>query len=95
MAVTKSITLVRTTPTTMFPPLDPAVAEHNRVTYGLTGKSLGHSREISPDRLTLVVSLSFINQAAADEYSNDPVNVASMQDAMTYAAANNITIIQS
>jgi len=95
MAVTKTLTMVRTSPAVPFPPLDPAARDHNRVTYGETGKSLGGSSEISPDRLTLTIKSSFVDQATADEYTNDPVNVAVMQSTMTYASANNITVIQS
>ncbi len=87
--------MVRTSPAILFLPLDNAVREHNKTAYGDTGKSLGFSSEISPDRLTLTIKSTFVDQAAADEYANDPVNVLVMQNLVAHCAANNIALIQS
>lgn len=95
MSVTKTLTMVRSSTATPFFTVDNSAREHNRAVYGETGKSLGFSSEISLDRLTLTTKRSFVDQAAADEYTNDPVNVAVMQNLTAYCSANNIALIQS
>lgn len=89
--------MVRSSTSTAFYKPDDTTVAHNRAVYtnGSVAKLLGISSEISPDRLTLVVKNTFVNEAAANEFDADPVSVANRSANFAYAAANGITITES
>ena len=97
MAFIKTITMVRSSASTAFYKPDDATIFHNRTVYtnGSVAKLLGISSEISADRLTLVVTNSFVSEEAANEFAADPINVNNRTANFAYAAANGITVTES
>ncbi len=97
MAFTKTLTMVRSNTSTAFYKPDDATIIHNRNVYtnGSVAKLLGMSSEISPDRLTLVVKNTFVDQASYNAWAADSVNVANRSALDAYNAANGITMTEA
>ena len=57
-------------------------------------KLLSKTQSVSIDNLQLTVVLTFSDQAAADQYTNDPLRASFIADRAAYASANGITITQ-
>jgi len=97
MAFTKTMTMVRPNTSVNFFKPDDSVILHNRDVFsnGPTAKLLGISSEISADRLTLVVKNTFVNEAAANEFAADSVNVTTRAALSAYCSANGITLTEA
>lgn len=91
---TKTTIYTRPSTSVDFPPnASPALQAHMNATYRSNpAKLLTKTQAISEDLLSLTITQEFADQAAMDEFDNDPQRASFKADRDAYIAANGITV---